>query len=131
MNTFANFEFTAYIGIDWADTKHDICIQPARSDQREFDRIALQITQIHPETRTVPLIPRLEPIASRRCAASWSDSPPANPVDFQTQQPYCCSCGVSSLCWMDVLVGYFIQQVTPPSSVHPYTTFKHNSLLDE
>ncbi len=40
MNTFASFEFTAYIGIDWADTKHDICIQPAGSDEREFDRIA-------------------------------------------------------------------------------------------
>ena len=42
MNTFASFEFTAYIGIDWADTKHDICIQPAGSDEREFDRIAHQ-----------------------------------------------------------------------------------------
>ena len=40
MNTFTGFEFTAYIGIDWADTKHDICIQPAGSDEREFDRIA-------------------------------------------------------------------------------------------
>ncbi len=40
MNTFASFEFTAYIGIDWADTKHDICIQPTGSDEREFDRIA-------------------------------------------------------------------------------------------
>ena len=29
MNTLAHFEFTAYIGIDWSDTKHDICIQPA------------------------------------------------------------------------------------------------------
>lgn len=42
MNTFASFKFTAHIGIDWADTKHDICIQPAGSDQREFDRIAHQ-----------------------------------------------------------------------------------------
>ncbi len=40
MNTFDNFEFTAYIGIDWADTKHDICIQPAGSGEREFARIA-------------------------------------------------------------------------------------------
>ncbi|MFQ5544744.1 MAG: IS110 family transposase [Acidiferrobacterales bacterium] len=35
----ANFEFTAHIGIDWSDTKHDICIQPAGSDEREFERI--------------------------------------------------------------------------------------------
>ncbi len=33
-------EFTAIIGIDWADTKHDICIQPANSAEREFQRIA-------------------------------------------------------------------------------------------
>ena len=42
MDTFANFEFTAYIGIDWADTKHDICIRPSDCDEREFDRIAHQ-----------------------------------------------------------------------------------------
>jgi transposase len=42
MNTFSSFEFTAFIGIDWADTKHDICIQPAGSEVREFDRIAHQ-----------------------------------------------------------------------------------------
>jgi transposase len=42
MNTFSSFEFTAFIGIDWADTKHDICIQPAGTEEREFDRIAHQ-----------------------------------------------------------------------------------------
>ena len=41
-NTFTSFEFTAFIGIDWSDTKHDICIQPANTDDREFDRIAHQ-----------------------------------------------------------------------------------------
>jgi hypothetical protein len=29
MNTLESFAFTAHIGIDWSDTKHDICIQPA------------------------------------------------------------------------------------------------------
>ena len=42
MNIFTSFEFTAVIGIDWADTKHDICIQPAGAEEREFDRIAHQ-----------------------------------------------------------------------------------------
>lgn len=28
--------FAAFIGIDWADTKHDICLQAADSNQREF-----------------------------------------------------------------------------------------------
>ena len=29
-------EFAAYVGIDWADTKHDICLQVAGSDTREY-----------------------------------------------------------------------------------------------
>ena len=40
INTLASFEFTATIGIDWSDTKHDICIQPTESEEREFERIA-------------------------------------------------------------------------------------------
>ena len=46
MKQLANIEFTAFIGLDWADTKHDICIQPAGSTVREFDRIAHQPEQI-------------------------------------------------------------------------------------
>ena len=30
MNTGEHQAFTAYIGIDWADRKHDVCIQPAK-----------------------------------------------------------------------------------------------------
>jgi len=29
-------KFAAFVGIDWADTKHDICLQPAAGGQREF-----------------------------------------------------------------------------------------------
>ena len=29
-------EFAAFIGLDWADTKHDICLQVAGSDKRAF-----------------------------------------------------------------------------------------------
>jgi transposase len=29
-------EFAAFIGIDWADAKHDICLQPVNVDKREF-----------------------------------------------------------------------------------------------
>jgi transposase len=39
MNSQSNNSFTAYVGIDWADTKHDVCIQAAGSDEREFDCI--------------------------------------------------------------------------------------------
>jgi transposase len=38
--------FTAYVGIDWADTKHDICLQAAGNDQREFDHIPHQVPRI-------------------------------------------------------------------------------------
>lgn len=39
-------EFTAFIGIDWADSKHDICLQAADSAQREFDRFAHRVDRI-------------------------------------------------------------------------------------
>jgi transposase len=42
MNTGNSQIFTAYIGIDWADRKHDVCIQPAKSDSREFDQVPHQ-----------------------------------------------------------------------------------------
>src|SRR5260370_317167 len=38
--------FTAHVGIDWADAKHDVCLQAADSEQREFDRIAHQVGSI-------------------------------------------------------------------------------------
>jgi len=33
-------EFAAFIGLDWADAKHDICLQVAGSDKREFQVLA-------------------------------------------------------------------------------------------
>ncbi len=32
-------EYAAFVGIDWADRKHDICLQSAGSDQREPSQI--------------------------------------------------------------------------------------------
>src|SRR6202140_4591674 len=31
-----DIEFAAFVGIDWSDTKHDICLQAAHSEEREF-----------------------------------------------------------------------------------------------
>jgi transposase len=31
--------YSAYVGIDWADSKHDVCVQQAKSNAREFDVI--------------------------------------------------------------------------------------------
>jgi len=36
MNTQSTPSFTAYVGIDWADRKHDFCIQASDSSQRVF-----------------------------------------------------------------------------------------------
>lgn len=40
MNRKSGKPFTAYVGIDWASTKHDICRQAAGSEERVFERIA-------------------------------------------------------------------------------------------
>jgi transposase len=42
----SNQRFTAYVGIDWADTKHDICLQAAGNTRREFDCIPHQVARI-------------------------------------------------------------------------------------
>lgn len=36
MNPQSSPSFTAFVGIDWADRKHDFCLQAAGSDHREF-----------------------------------------------------------------------------------------------
>ena len=46
MKTPGNKLFTAYIGIDWADTKHDICIQAVGEERREFSRISHKVDEI-------------------------------------------------------------------------------------
>ena len=39
MNEQKPVVYSAYVGIDWADSKHDVCICPSDSDAREFDVI--------------------------------------------------------------------------------------------
>jgi len=36
MNTVSNKSFSAFIGIDWADAKSDVCVQAAGDERREF-----------------------------------------------------------------------------------------------
>ena len=36
MDALNEIDFVAYVDIDWADKKHDACIQEAKCDQREF-----------------------------------------------------------------------------------------------
>ena len=46
MDTYCDDSFTAFVGIDWADTKHDVCIQGAGCEHREFDIIAHKVERI-------------------------------------------------------------------------------------
>lgn len=36
MKPLTNHPYAAYVGIDWADQKHDVCLQAASTDVREF-----------------------------------------------------------------------------------------------
>jgi transposase len=47
MNTLITHSFTAFVGIDWADRKHDVCIQAANSQQREFAVIPHKVELIN------------------------------------------------------------------------------------
>lgn len=38
--------FTAFVGIDWADSKHDVCMQAADSRRREFACVPHKVDQI-------------------------------------------------------------------------------------
>ncbi|MCP4431429.1 MAG: IS110 family transposase [Gammaproteobacteria bacterium] len=39
MNEQESVVYSVFVGIDWADSKHDVCICPRDSDIREFDVI--------------------------------------------------------------------------------------------
>jgi transposase len=53
MNPFTDSPYTAYIGIDWADTKHDVCLQAAGCEQREFTSIPHQVGAIENWARSL------------------------------------------------------------------------------
>ena len=46
MKSQSDMEFTVFVGLDWADKKHDICLQAAGCEDREFDRFAHQVAAI-------------------------------------------------------------------------------------
>lgn len=46
MEPLTDGEFTAFIGIDWADAKHDICLQSADTGKREFDCFPHRVDRI-------------------------------------------------------------------------------------
>jgi len=46
MMKLSNIEFTAFVGLDWADAKHDICVQAAACEVREFDHFPHKVAAI-------------------------------------------------------------------------------------
>jgi transposase len=46
MGTLNETDYVAFVGIDWADRKHDVCIQGADSELREFAVVAHQVDVI-------------------------------------------------------------------------------------
>ena len=46
MKTPGNKPLTAFIGMDWADAKHDLCIQAAGDECREFSRLSHKVDAI-------------------------------------------------------------------------------------
>ena len=46
MGSDSHQTYTAFVGIDWADAKHDICVQATGSLRREFSCIAHEPAQI-------------------------------------------------------------------------------------
>ena len=46
MNKLNDLSYTAFVGIDWADRKHDVCIQEANSERREFAVIPHKVERI-------------------------------------------------------------------------------------
>jgi transposase len=53
MKTQSDAEYTAFIGVDWADAKHDICLQPAVTAKREFDSFAHKVDRIEQWARSM------------------------------------------------------------------------------
>src|SRR5260370_38084917 len=53
MAPLSDQQFTSYVGMDWADTKHDICLQAAGNAMREFDCIAHQVARIDEWAKTL------------------------------------------------------------------------------
>ncbi len=49
----SNAEFTAFVGLDWADAKHDICVQAAGCEERQFDRFVHRTEHIEQWARSM------------------------------------------------------------------------------
>ncbi len=46
MNACDNQPFGVFVGIDWADVKHDVCLQPAGNAQHSFEQFSHRPAEI-------------------------------------------------------------------------------------
>lgn len=46
MSTQTSPAFSAHVGLDWTDAKHDFCLQPGDAGEREFGRFVHKPSQI-------------------------------------------------------------------------------------
>jgi transposase len=53
MKQQASEAFAAFVGLDWADTKHDVCLQAAGTEQREFLRLEHSPEEINAWVQTL------------------------------------------------------------------------------
>ncbi|MBW1891980.1 MAG: IS110 family transposase [Deltaproteobacteria bacterium] len=53
MKSQSGADFTAFIGLDWADTKHDVCVQAAGCQEREFGCFPHQVAAIEKWARSI------------------------------------------------------------------------------
>jgi transposase len=63
MNPPCDHRFAAFIGIDWANAKHDICLQAAGSNQRELATVVHRPQEIDAWARTLRARFRGQPLA--------------------------------------------------------------------
>jgi len=82
--------YSVYVGIDWADSKHDVCMQPKFSDEREFavirhraeaiDAWAKDLHQRHGGCIAVAVELTKGPIVSALQKYDFIDIFPVNPI---------------------------------------------------
>ena len=90
MNEQAAVCYGVYVGIDWANSKHDVCIQPTISDEREFaviphrpeaiDTWVKDLHQRYKGTIAVALELTKGPIVSALQQYDFVDIFPVNPI---------------------------------------------------
>ena len=55
--------FAAFVGLDWADAKHDVCLQAAGTEHREFLRLEHRPEEINAWVQTLRTRFHGQPIA--------------------------------------------------------------------